>query len=64
MEERRKREEQRLKEEQERLEQDGNLFGIKFSFPDYRRKRKNKFIIPFEQEIMDLCVTCSACNIF
>ena len=67
-EERQKRREQRMKEEREKLEQaeqNGTQFGVKFYYPDYHKskKRRQKMQLPFEQEMMDICVTCD-CNIF
>ena len=67
-EERQKRREQRMKEEREKLEQaeqNGTQFGVKFYYPDYHKskKRRQKMQLPFEQEMMDICVTCG-CNIF
>ena len=71
IEERKKMEEQRLKEEQERLEkqQEGQYgYGGNYYYPDYtqnnRKKRGTQYnILPFENEIMEICVTCG-CQIF
>jgi uncharacterized protein YktB (UPF0637 family) len=67
-EERQKIREQRMKEEMEKLEQAGKnaiLFGINFFYPDYHKskKRRQNIQLPFEQEIMDICVSCG-CSIF
>ena len=69
MEERRKQMEQRIKEQKEKSEQIGqgqNEFGVNFYYPDYyksKKRRRQNNPLPFEQEIMDVCVTCG-CNIF
>ena len=71
MEERRKRREQiekKMKEEREKKgEEEPTGLDHLFNFfnPDFHRskKRRNKFNIPFEQDITDMCVTCG-CNIF
>ena len=69
MEERRKREEQRMQEEMQKMQQAGQNgiipYGINYYNPDYRqsRKRRQYNVLPFEDEIMELCVTCS-CKIF
>ena len=66
MEERRRRREQRIQEEQQRMEQasqEGLLFG--FFYPDLSKskKRRQRTVLPFEGEIMDICVSCG-CKIF
>ena len=69
IEERKKRAEQRLQEERERMErnaQEEDQYGGNFIYPDYTRyrKKRNQYnLLPFEQEIMEVCVTCG-CNIF
>ena len=67
MEERRRRAEQRLIEEKERMEkeaqeveQNGQTFFNPYSRK--RRKRNQISLLPFEQELMEVCVTCG-CNI-
>ena len=74
-EERRKRREQRLKEEKEKKEPINQITqgqgGMEFPFdissflPNNRRskKRRQNNVLPFEDEIMNICVTCG-CTIF
>ena len=70
MEERRRREEQRLKEEREKMQQAaqdgmGYIYGMNYNNNDLikSKKRRQNNILPFEDEIMDSCVTCG-CNLF
>ena len=71
IEERKKREEQRLKEEQERMQQQQNgQYGNNgnYYYPDYtqnnKKKREQQYnVLPFENELMEICVTCG-CEIF
>ena len=71
IEERKKREEQRLKEEQERMQQQQNgQYGNNgnYYYPDYtqnnKKKREQQYnVLPFENELMEICVTCG-CVIF
>ena len=46
--------------------QEEDQYGGNFIYPDYTRykKKRNQYnLLPFEQEIMEVCVTCG-CNIF
>jgi hypothetical protein len=68
MEERRKQMEQRIQEEKERWRQIGEqgiTIGLHYGDPTKSKKRRqnNISMLPFEAEIMDICVTCG-CNIF
>ena len=69
IEERKRTAEQKLQEEKERMEREAQEigeYGQNFLMPDYmrNRRRRNQYnVLPFEQEIMEICVTCS-CNTF
>ena len=68
MEERRRQMEQRIQEEKERWRQIGEqgiTIGLHYGDDTRSKKRRqnNISLLPFEAEIMDICVTCG-CNIF
>ena len=68
-EERQKRNLERRKQQLEQMQQDVNngVYGVQIIYPDYMKRRtkktKNTDILPFEQEVMEMCTTCG-CNIF
>ena len=68
MEERRRQAEQRIQEERERwrqIGQQGITIGLHYGDDTKSKKRRQNTIsmLPFEAEIMDICITCG-CNIF